>query len=61
MAFWKLFSVLHPDIRARAEKQFSVLKNNPLHPSLHFKKLTEHAGKEIWSARVSLDLSCSGC
>jgi hypothetical protein len=53
--FWKLYSALPPDIKARAQKQFSLLKTNPQHPSLHFKKLTERAGKEIWSARVSLD------
>ena len=42
------------DIRDRADKQFALLKTNPRHPSLQFKKLTEHGGQELWSARVTL-------
>lgn len=40
--------------RARADKQFALLKANPRHPSLRFKKLGERHGQEIWSARVTL-------
>lgn len=42
------------DIRTRADKQFALLKDNPQHPSLQFKKLGERRGQEIWSARVTL-------
>jgi mRNA-degrading endonuclease RelE of RelBE toxin-antitoxin system len=52
--FWKEYRALPADIRERADKQFALLKTNPRHPSLHFKKLTEHGGQEIWSARVTL-------
>jgi hypothetical protein len=31
-----------------------LLKNNPQHPSLQFKKLGGRKGQEIWSARVTL-------
>ena len=41
-------------MRSRADKQFALLKENPQHPSLQFKKLGERHGQDIWSARVSL-------
>lgn len=51
--FWKEYRALTADIRERADKQFALLKANPRHPSLQFKKLTERRGQEIWSARVT--------
>ncbi|MDQ6665561.1 MAG: hypothetical protein M3Z23_14355 [Acidobacteriota bacterium] len=53
--FWHEYQSLPPDIRNRADKQFLLLKANPQHPSLHFKKLAERHGQEIWSARVTLN------
>jgi hypothetical protein len=47
--FWKEYRALPADIRERADKQFALLKANPRHPSLQFKKLTERRGQEIWS------------
>ncbi len=47
--FWALYNSLSPEIREAADKQFALLKANPSHPSLQFKKV----GK-IWSARVTL-------
>jgi len=38
----------------RADKQFALLKLNPQHPSLQFKKVGDRLGHEIWSARVTL-------
>jgi hypothetical protein len=52
--FWNDYRALPADIRARADKQFVLLKNNPHHPSLKFKKLGDRKGHEIWSARVTL-------
>ncbi len=46
--FWECYAKLPEDVRARADKQFALLKQNPSHPSLHFKK----TGK-FWSARVN--------
>jgi hypothetical protein len=34
-----------------------LLKTNPQHPSLLFKKLGDRHGQEIWSARVLLKIS----
>lgn len=52
--FWADYHALPTAIRERADKQFSLLKANPQHPSLQFKKLGERNGKEIWSVRVTL-------
>jgi len=47
--FWKCFEKLPFHIRRIAEGNFSLLKENPRHPSLHFKRV----GK-LWSVRVGL-------
>jgi len=53
--FWQEYRALPQDIRSRADKQFSLLKANPQHPSLQFKKLGERRSQEIWAARVTLN------
>lgn len=45
--FWKCFASLNEDTQKVARKNFSLLKNNHKHPSLHFKKVGAY-----WSARV---------
>ena len=45
--FWRCYLHLPEDIRNLADKNFELLKNNPRHPSLQFKKIGE-----MWSARV---------
>ncbi len=52
--FWNDYHTLPVDVHARADKQFALLKANPQHPSLQFKKIGERRGNEIWSARVTL-------
>jgi hypothetical protein len=52
--FWKAYQQLPSAIRIRAAKQFALLKTNPQHPSLRFKKVGDRLGHEIWSARVTL-------
>jgi len=37
--FWNDYAALPPEIRARADKQFALMKANPSHPSVQFKKL----------------------
>ncbi len=48
--FWKLFYRLPEPIRKTAEKNIELLKNDPLHPSLHFKKVGQ-----FWSVRVGIN------
>jgi hypothetical protein len=45
--FWALYDALPARVRAVADKNFQLLKSDPKHPSLHFKRL----GK-VWSVRV---------
>lgn len=52
--FWQQYLALPNEIRVRADKQFSLLKANPQHPSLQFKKVGYRRGQEIWSARITL-------
>ncbi len=53
--FWPEYRALPLRIRDRADKQFLLLKADPQHPSVQFKKLEERHGQEIWSARVTLN------
>jgi hypothetical protein len=38
-SFWRAYRQLPKAIRALADKQFQLLKSNPQHPSLHFKRV----------------------
>jgi hypothetical protein len=46
--FWEHYHRLPENIQQKADKNFRLLKENPRHPSLHFKKV----GQNLWSARV---------
>lgn len=48
-SFWKCFDALPQDIQQLARDNFDLLKANPQHPSLHFKKIDK-----LWSARVGI-------
>jgi hypothetical protein len=45
--FWRCYHGLPGDTRKLADKNFKLLKENPSHPSLQFKKIGG-----LWSARV---------
>ncbi|MFG0332229.1 MAG: hypothetical protein ACF8TS_02610 [Maioricimonas sp. JB049] len=47
--FWECYKALPADIRALADRNFQLLRDNPDHPSLHFKKVGRFR-----SARVGL-------
>ncbi|KAA5541525.1 hypothetical protein FYK55_18380 [Roseiconus nitratireducens] len=47
--FWQLYAELPDAIRELADKNFALLRENPTHPSLHFKKVGR-----FWSARVGI-------
>jgi mRNA-degrading endonuclease RelE of RelBE toxin-antitoxin system len=51
--FWRAYDELPQEIRYRADKQFQLLKENPRHPSVQFKKIRVKDGVELWSARVT--------
>jgi hypothetical protein len=47
-AFVPLFDALPADVQALAHKNFALLKSDPQHPSLHFKRIRD----DLWSVRV---------
>lgn len=47
-SFWKKYSALDVKKQKLADKNFELLKQNPRHPSLQFKKLDS----ELWSVRI---------
>ncbi len=46
-SFWECYNRLPQQIRDQADKNFSLLKDDPRHPSLHIKKAGNY-----WSVRV---------
>ena len=48
--FWRLFDRLPENVRKKAKRNFDLLKKDPLHPSLHFKKVGN-----FWSVRVGIN------
>ncbi len=53
--FWRSLARLPEPIQRVARQNFELLKENPAHPSLHFKKI----GK-LWSARVGINYRAVG-
>lgn len=47
--FWKFYEELPKNIQELADESFELLKRDPRHPSLHFKKVGR-----IWSSRVGI-------
>ncbi|MEO0416451.1 MAG: hypothetical protein AAF226_16015, partial [Verrucomicrobiota bacterium] len=54
-AFCALYEKLPTRIQDLADRKFALLKEDPTHPSLRFKKVGPY-----WSARVDLDYRCLG-
>lgn len=50
-SFWDCYKTLNPRIRQQARKTYFLWKNNPFHPSLHFKCINSQ--ENIWSVRIS--------
>ena len=47
--FWEAYRRLPEQVRALADKNYALLKENPQHPSLQLKKIGR-----FWSVRVGL-------
>lgn len=45
--FWQAYNALPPEVQELADAAYALLKRDPRHPSLHFKKVGR-----LWSARV---------
>ena len=45
--FWTLYEALPTEVRVLADKNFALLKSDPRHPFLHFKRISD-----LWCVRV---------
>ncbi len=48
--FWQHYQQLPKEVQELADKNFKLLKSNPYHPSLQFKKIGDT--QSLWSVRV---------
>lgn len=46
--FWDAYAELPPNVQRRVPQKFQLLRQNPRHPSLRFKKVGD-----LWAIRVS--------
>jgi hypothetical protein len=46
-SFWRCYHALPPAARKLADEKFALLKSDPSHPSLHFKRI-----RQFYSVRV---------
>lgn len=48
-SFWEAYEALPLSVKRVADRNFEMLKTDPKHPSLHFKKFSGY-----WSVRVGI-------
>ncbi len=53
--FWIQYRALPDSVRELADKSFALLKADPRHPSLHFKRVDR-----FWSVRVGIQYRAIG-
>ena len=53
--FWEAFEILPLEIQILARGNYEILKANPRHPSLHFKKVGDQ-----WSVRIGMGYRALG-
>ena len=53
--FWALYNTLPRKVRELSDKNFALLRSDPRHPSLHFKRIGE-----LWSVRAGLHYRALG-
>jgi len=56
--FWNAFVELPADVKAAAQSAYRLFRDNPAHPSLHFKKL--EGQDQIYSVRIGLNYRALG-
>jgi mRNA-degrading endonuclease RelE of RelBE toxin-antitoxin system len=56
--FWQHYRQLPKEVQKLADKNFELLKTDPYHPSLHFKKVGK--AKQLWSVRVGINYRALG-
>jgi len=56
--FWRCYNALPPPVQQQAQKTYRLWRDNPAHPSLHFKKL--QGGTNRFSVRVGIHYRAVG-
>jgi mRNA-degrading endonuclease RelE of RelBE toxin-antitoxin system len=56
--FCKALKQLPPHIQRQARRTYRLFRQNPYHPSLHFKQV--HPRRPIYSVRISLEYRALG-
>jgi hypothetical protein len=54
--FWEYYDTLPEEVQKTADECYKLLKADPSHPSLHFKKV----GKNYWSVRAGINYRALG-
>ena len=54
-SFWDAYALLPVEIQTLADKNYALLKENPKHPSLHFKQIGQ-----LWSVRIGIGYRALG-
>ncbi len=57
-SFWNAYQQLNSVIRQKARKTYIFWKDNPFHPSLHFKCINSQ--ENIWSVRITKNYRAIG-
>lgn len=53
--FWECYNALPENVQRTADQSYKLLKTDPFHPSLHFKKVSKY-----WSVRAGRDYRALG-
>jgi hypothetical protein len=46
-SFWETYQRLPVNVRKLADQSYEILKSNPRHPSLHFKKIGQYSSVRV--------------
>jgi hypothetical protein len=56
--FWQHYNSLPENVRQLADKNYQLLRDNPFHPSLHFKKVGNK--NHLWSVHIGIHYRALG-
>lgn len=56
--FWTAYGALSESVREQARKAYQLFRENPAHPSLQFKKVSDRG--PVYAARVTLGYRAMG-
>lgn len=58
-SFWRCYDALPPAVRKLADEKFAMLKADPRHPSLHFKRIRRFRSVRVGKHYRSLGVDAS--